>query len=385
MKGTGDFQKEEFSPEELAALGEAVPEGEGGNDGATGKSPEELEAEAQAKAAADAQAQAEADAKLAAEGASKTEKEVEKTELTAEEKVKVEEEGVKLIKDEKTGKQYLVDEDGTKIPVERWRKNFAKTHSAATEAQREAEETKHKLNLFKQLGADKYYEIYPQEKPADFQPTSKPAPTKKLDIDDFRTVTVQGGEYDGLTLGEVAKEDPLAAQVILNNHLNAIAAEEAKVEAEKAAVIRDTQLEQEAFVVSLAKQKFGKSGQVTDYTPEEQAEIAREYNALTAWMAQNNKIIYRLEDAYRIMNHDKIIHSEKLKAAEAALKDATKNKIPAIGGGDGMTHITGYEAYLKMSSDALAGVIDKMTDADQRTFYAKAPKELKEKYPSLPW
>ena len=107
--GVGDFAKEEFSKEELEALGEAevkVDDKKKTDEGA-GKSPEEIAAEAAAKAAAGG----------TVDDPSKTADEKKPVELSTEEKAIADQEGVKLITDDK-GKQWLVDDEGAKIPVE---------------------------------------------------------------------------------------------------------------------------------------------------------------------------------------------------------------------------------------------------------------------------
>ena len=115
----GDFAKEEFSKEELEALGEAgvkVDDKKKTDEGA-GKSPEEIAAEAAAKAD-----EVERPWKLPKPRMRKN-----PSNCQPKEKEVADQEGVKLIRRER--QQYLVDDEGAKIPVERWRKNFARTQA----------------------------------------------------------------------------------------------------------------------------------------------------------------------------------------------------------------------------------------------------------------
>jgi hypothetical protein len=361
----GDFKEEEFTDEEKAALGEvgdskkADGEGEG-----TGKTQEELDAEAQAKADAEAAEKAKAEE----EGKSKTEE----TPPDPATQAVIDEQGGKLITE--NGKQYVVDEDGAKIPIERFKKIYWKEKTA----RQEKEETQTKFNLFKELGAEKYYEKYPDEKPADYKPAEEQPPA----AEDFNAMVVNGGKYDGLTIGEVAKEDPVAATLMVNNYLETkrTAAETQRRQQEEG--IRAKTEEGNRFKWERAKELFGKE---KDYTEDEIKQVNQIYNDLGDWMRANKKLHYSLEDAHLLMNKDKIIKDAKIESAKAALKTATTKTVASIGGGDSSVGLTGFEAIMAMSEDALTKHIDKMSDKEFSKFCKDAPKALKEKYPLLTW
>ncbi len=360
----GDFTKEEFTDEEKAALGEVddskTDDGEG-----TGKTQDELDAEAKAKTDADATAKA----KEGEEDKSKTE---DQNKPDAETQAVIEKEGGKLITE--NGKQYVVDEDGAKIPLARFKKIYYQAKGK--------EETETKLNLFKTLGAEKYYEVYPDEKPADFKPVERKADPPQSTAEIYK-LTVTGGQYDGWTVADVAKEDPVAAQVMVNDYLES---KRATAEAQRRQNEEGLRLKTEEgnrFKWERAKEFFGKE---KDYTEEEIKKVNEAYNNLGNWMRSNKKLHYSLEDAYRLMNHDEIIKKATVKAAQEALKTATDKKvIPSIGNGDGSAGLTGFEAVMAMSEDALTKHIDKMSDAEFAKFSKDAPKALKDKFPSLPW
>lgn len=369
--GVGDFVKEEFSKEELEALGEAevkVDDKKKTDEGA-GKSPEEIAAEAAAKGEAD----------KAALEASKTVDEKKPVELSTKEKEAVEKEGVKII--EENGQQYLVDDQGSKIPVERWRKNFARTQAAVDAARQTTEETNRKLNLLKELGVEKYYDLYPDERPANYAPPVKPDAPAAVD-EDFNTMLVQGGKYDGWQLGAVAKEDPIAASLMLNNYLEGKRAVVEKESRRQADFQQSFEQERNSFCYNRAKELFNKSENFTDA---EKAQVVKVYEDLSKWMIDNKKSHYHMEDAYALMNKDNIIASKVAEASKAAIEKLTKPGAKSIGTVSTDGTPTGFESYLTMTEDQLSDAIDKMTDKEQLKFYKEAPAELRAKYPSLPW
>jgi hypothetical protein len=345
----GDFKEEEFTDEEKAALGEAPKTDEG-------KAPEQPD-----------------HAENTEEAPPETPPvKTEETPPDPATQAVIDEQGGKLITE--NGKQYVVDEDGAKIPIERFKKIYWKEKTA----RQEKEETQTKFNLFKELGAEKYYEKYPDEKPADY----KPAEEKQPAAEDFNSMTVTGGKYDGLTIGEVAKEDPVAATLMVNNYLETkrTAAETQRRQQEEG--IRAKTEEGNRFKWERAKELFGKE---KDYTEDEIKQVNQIYNDLGDWMRANKKLHYSLEDAHLLMNKDKIIKDAKIESAKAALKTATTKTVASIGGGDSSVGLTGFEAIMAMSEDALTKHIDKMSDKEFSKFCKDAPKALKEKYPLLTW
>jgi hypothetical protein len=368
MSGTGDFHKEEFTAEELAVLGEAEGSGADKTDEGAGKSPDELKAE-------EDKAKAEADA--AAEGKSKTE-EKKPEEISEDDKAVIAAEGVQTVTDEKTGKTYVIDEDGEKIPFTRWRKLYAESKGAKS---KELELT-NKLNLFKQLGAEEYYKQFPNERPANYTPP-KPAQAQDLPTGTDEWV-ITGGKYDGMTLGEVAQENLDDALTIYNNSIqeqkkptNAVLNEETQKQMDE-----QFQNEQKQFFVNRAKEIFKKESGLS------QAElnaITNKYLELTHWMNTNDKVMYSLEDAYRLMTYEKSVQSARIEGSKAALEKLTKEKPISIGGGDGGAKPSGFDGLLAMTEGQLEKHIDAMSDKESREFFKNAPMELRKKYPFLPW
>jgi hypothetical protein len=370
----GDFAKEEFSKEELEALGEAEGKvDDSKTDEGSGKSPEELEAEAAAKVEADKAA-----ADKAAQEASKTAIVEEPKELSTEEKVLADQEGVKLVTE--NGKQYLIDDEGAKIPVERWRKNFAKTHAEVDTAKKAAEETNRKLNLLKELGAEKFFDLYPDERPANYAPPVKTEAAAAVSDEDFNTMIVNGGKYNGWALGDVAKEDPLAASLMLNNYLESNRAVKEKESKRQADFQQNFEQERNQFCYNRAKELFNKSDNFTDA---EKTQAVKVYEDLSKWMIANKKSHYNMEDAYALMNKDQIIASKIAEASKAAIDKMTKPGAKSIGSISSDGKETGFESYMTMTEDQLSDVIDKMTDKEFKAFLKDAPKELRDKHPGI--
>src|SRR3990172_1336729 len=86
---------------------------------------------------------------------------------------------------------FIVDDDGTKIPAKRWKSLYYDYK----EVDRGKTETERKFNLYKELGQDKYYAIYPEEAPKDWQ--AKEAPVEPAARADIGNMLVQGGPHDG--------------------------------------------------------------------------------------------------------------------------------------------------------------------------------------------
>jgi hypothetical protein len=366
--GAGDFVKEEFTKEELEALGETSANVDETKpvEGA-GKSPEELEAEAAAKAGT---------AKV--DDPSKAAIIEEPKELSTEEKAVADQEGVKLVTE--NGKQYLVDDEGAKIPVERWRKNFAKTHAEVDTAKKTAEEANRRLNLFKELGAEKYYDLYPDEKPANYAPPVKPEAAAEAPVEDFNTMIVNGGKYNGWQLGDVAKEDPIAASLMLNNYLEQNRSVKEQESKRQADFQQNFEQERNQFCFNRAKELFNKSDNFTDA---EKAQVVKVYEDLSKWMIANKKSHYNMEDAYALMNKDKIIESKVAEASKAAIEKLTKPGAKSIGTVSTDGKPTGFESYLAMTEGQLEDAIDKMTDKEFKAFLKDAPKELRDKHPGI--
>ncbi|HSW65043.1 MAG TPA: hypothetical protein VLH56_17290 [Dissulfurispiraceae bacterium] len=340
---------EEFTQEELVILGEApepTPAGQAPPAGA--KAPE-------------------GDAALP-EGTPAPEKPPEHTE---EEKAAAEKLGLRI----EDG--FIVDEDGTKIPAKRWKTLYRQ----AKETERGAAETQRKLNLFKELGADKFYEHYPDEKPAGYKPANRELRQETGVPANIGEMVVQGGPHDGKTLNEVYQDDHAYATLMQNQYLDGLKEKETETKRKQDSERERTLSEVTQFADTRAVEMFGKK---YDELPEvEKARI----NAITSdvldWIGKTMRTVY-IDDAYYLMNRDAIIKSAHEKGGKAALASLSKPAIPSIdtGGGKGAV---GMDAYESMTSEQLAAKVADMTDAQLSKFLKEAPQSVRSKHSSLPW
>ena len=178
----GEDINSQFSQEELVILGEV-----------------EAPQEAKEGAVSEAQEQPKEEAKGEPEGEAEAteEKAPEPTEQAAEEKT-----------ESATGGKEESQEDEEETEQ-------TKVQKRINQLTWERKETERKLDLLKRLGPERYFEVYPEERPkdADKRPeTSQSIQTDRvLSFSEAQHLRVQGGTYNGLTLAEVYQQDPTMA------------------------------------------------------------------------------------------------------------------------------------------------------------------------------
>jgi len=365
---TGKFHKEEFSEEELTALGEAEKDDTAtstktvAKEEGTGKTQEDTETEDKKEEESEEKESTETEQKV---------------EPTAEELAAAEEEGFQIEKDEKTGKQYIVDEDGARIPPKRFKEVFYEA--------KEGQRTKEKFDLFKKLGPEGYYTAYPDERPEDF---GKEEPKGDLPIiEDIGSmiVTQPDGPYDGMTLREVYEKDPVFAGNLQANYLfEQREAERQRKDAEER-TRSDSQAEVETFAAGIAKELFDKAPDALSQV--EEGQVGDTINLVIEWMTKTHRGGGIVSDAYTLMVKEGLIKSVNKKASMKAINDLTGKRGPGSidtsHGGD--VKATGFEAYEKMSEDDLTKAIDAMPDPKLAKFLKEAPKSMRSKHPGIPW
>ncbi len=267
-----------------------------------------------------------------------------------------------------------------KIPAKRFKEVYWKSK----DVERKAAETERKLNLFKELGADKYYELHPDEAPEGWKPVEEKTLERNEVTEQLGAMIVQGGPHDGKTLNDVWQEDPAYANYLQTQFLTA------QHKAQETERQRDESLRQEsekevnALVSDLANELYGKKADAL--TPDEEAKIGETVQATLNWMAKTHRGGGVLADAYFLMNKDKILQDAKGKGAKGALENLKKGSAPASidfgkSGGDG----GGFGPYEAMTADQLQVAIDKMETGEYQKFLKDAPVSLRTKYPSVPW
>jgi hypothetical protein len=304
--------------------------------------------------------------------------ETEQTQEEKEQQKQAEEMGLEVVTDEKSGKQYIVDEDGARIPPQR----FSKIYRDAKEGER----TKDKLDLFKKLGPDGYYQAYPDERPA--------APLReepRRDVipagTDIGALIVKqpNGPYDGMTLRDVYQQDPVFATNLQTDFLLKQREVEDQRKGEAGRVKQEAATEIETFAESVSQEVFGKSAR--GLSKDEEAKITGTIQQVIDWMHQTHRGGGNINDAYFLMNKEGLLKGAANKAAAKTLKDLQGRKGPASidTGSGGEVKETGFEAVEKMTATQLENYIDGLDEKATTRFLTKAPKSLRAKLPSMPW
>lgn len=352
---------DEFTPEEKVILGEVDPDPQ---TAAPDKPPEEG-------------AKPDGEANPPADGTKPPESD--KPEHTEEEKAAAEKDGARVEVDAK-GKTWVVDDEGTRIPLTRWRKIYHEKMDAV----RGKEETERKHKLFKELGQDKYYELYPDEAPADYKPAQQARPGQQWPgvNPNMGEMLVKGGDYDGMTLNQVWQENPAYANFLQNQYIESVRTAETRYRERHDTLVKEATTEVEQFSVSVAKELFNK--ELSGLTPQEEQKIAETIQQTLDFMKKTGRGGGILADAYFIMNKENLITEARTKGGQAALQSLTKPSVPSINASGGGA-VTGMNAYEAMSRDELAAKIADMNDTQLSRFMKEATPALKQKHPDLPW
>lgn len=364
----GDIYKEEFTPEELAALGRE-PEG-----GATEEEPKEPENPEEPKEPAQEEPAKEEPP------AEPKEPETEPKEPApkSEEAQAAEAMGFRLETDDK-GKTYVVDEDGTRIPATRWKNLYGDYKNA----QRETASTKEKFDLFKQLGADEYYRVFPNEAPQGWKPKGAEAAPANAEVDPMKLVFTAkdpNHPYHGQTLEQIKEADPFFASMLYNDWRDQ---QREQVIMSRQANERTRQQEEaqaNAFGTARAKELFG----VDDpkkVTPEQSKAILSLGQQVIKWQEENNCLHYTWEHAYKLMRHDELIAKAREEGAKGTIKNLAERKSPASinTAGGSPPKDNSYAAMEKWSDDQLAKHIDGLSDAEYVKFKKEAPAKILER------
>lgn len=317
------------------------------------------------------------------EGEVKTEGEVKEPKVkepehTPEEKAEAEKMGFRLETDDK-GKSFIIDDEGTKIPLKRWKSLYWE----GQETQRAKTETERKFNLFKELGPDKFYSLYPDEAPQGWKPTPAPVAAPELTADTYHAIgsmQVEGGPYDGMTLNEVYQRDPAYAITLQQTYLNEQNQKVNQIKDAQSKLRQESETEVNQFSEQLAQERFGK--ETAKLSEQELRVINSEIKSTLSFLAERG--LSYLSDAYFLMNKDKLINEAKTKAGKSVLENLSKGTIASISGG-GVASATGWAAYETMTADQLGRELEAMDEKKAQEFLKNAPQSMKQKYPGLPW
>lgn len=242
----------------------------------------------------------------------------------------------------------------------------------------EKNEYQRKFQLFK-TNPDQYFEQYPEERPPGYQP--RQAAPEENAIEDYESMLIKGGQYDGMTLGELAREKPLTAQRMLNDHLEGQKRAKEEIKEKEALSKQAWKNDIDSFGDSLTKEIYGRDRE--QLTEEEYKDILGRIAQVDQWRTANRKNYYSMADAYALMNRESELKQAKEGGAKKVVQDLKKKPIGTISGKtDQRGQSTDYES---MSREALNARIMEMNDAETEKFYREAPESLRQKYPSWPW
>lgn len=248
----------------------------------------------------------------------------------------------------------------------------------------EKKEAERRLDILKTLGPDEFYKVYPDEKPDSSDEKKDDTEAGPLSFARASRMEVKGGEFEGQTLGEVNKENPIAA---VEMYLDWRDKEQKTIEkkaADDAKIWEEAKIETDDFRVSLAKELFGKDR--ADLEEQEATKIEEVLEGIGDWMDKTDRFNYKLEDAYLLLNKDSIIAAAKGDGVKAMLKQLkegdSKTVIPNKGSPGAKT---GYEAFENLSADQLSGEIEGMTEKQYSNFIKDAPNSIKMKFPDIDW
>lgn len=367
MSGVGDFKTETFDKDELAALGEAEP-----------AAPAAEKAEPVKKEGPEPKVEPEGE--VAPEEKPETEPTVTPT---AEELAAAEDKGFRIETDDK-GHQYIVDDDGTRIPPKRFKEVYREA--------KEGERTKEKLDLFKKLGPQGYYQVYPEERPE--APPAREVPREVIppgaDIGSLLVqydpkTSAENRQYEGMTLRDVHAIDPVFATNLQTEFLWQQKQAAVQQVGEFNRVRQESATEIETFAESVAKENYGKS--TKELSKDEEGKVVDTIQAVLNFMTKTNRGSGLMDDAYFLMNKEGLLKKAAENASMGTLKSLQERRGPAsidtAQGGE--VKDTGFEAYGKMTEVALTAKIDAMTDKEVAKFFKDAPKSLRAKFPSIPW
>jgi hypothetical protein len=242
-----------------------------------------------------------------------------------------------------------------------------------------------KYDLLRELGPDKYYEVYPDEKQAqeqDARHEPPPQQSQPAQSQDPGSMVVQGGAYDGQTLNEVYVDDPFAAQKMYSDFLQRETAERVQQETAATQMREDSQREVDAFKTDIAKELYQAEAGSLDTTQAQN--VDNEVSNVLTWMQETGRGGGRLEDAYFLMNKDRLLQEASTKSVKGMVQNLSRGSVPSVSGNKS-TGLTGYDAYTSLSSQELAGKIDGMTDIQFSKFVRNAPKTLRNKHPGIDW
>lgn len=291
-----------------------------------------------------------------------TELEAEETEV--EETEEAEESEVEETETE-TDEQIAASKDEPKVP-----------QSRVDEIVSEKKEAQHKLDLLK-TDPDEYFRRYPDER-------SEPAPAKHDGHDsDVGNLIVTGGEHDGKTIREVLTIDPAEGNLMLAKYYDdqRTALSEAKATEDRR--LSESQTEINIFSDSIAAELFEKKANGLD--DKEVLKVNEVIDATLKFMQDTGRGGGVIADAHYLMTRDNATKKARTDGAQALADKITKSAVASVSSNRDSGIETGYVADMALLPEQLAEKIDGMSDSKVVKYLKDAPKEMRDKFPHLPW
>jgi hypothetical protein len=321
--------------------------------------------------------------------ATETKPEIKPEELTDEEKqaaeIRKEAESMGFkVETDKKGRNYFVDEEGTKIPEARFSKIYGKSKEAERLTQ-ELTQLKEKNDLRKRIGDAEYFNIYPDEAPQGWKPQEperKPAPAP-ADAD-VMNLKFLDGPYKGYTVEEVMDLDRNYAVASIRKYEREQHEAQVKQRDTETQAQRAQRDDATRFGNARAKELFG-AEDAEKLEPAQKARIAILADDVLNWQAQNNCLHYSWEDAYKLMTYEERVRKAGETAAANAIKGLKVDGPRSIDTGGGGAPASVWEKVAGMTPAQLEAHIDKLDDAGLTKFLTEAPASIRAKHPSFSW
>lgn len=280
-------------------------------------------------------------------------------------------------------------EEGKPVPYDR----FKKVYGQAKQTEREKAELAEKLDLFKR-NPEEYFAKYPDERPADFKPAAaKAEPSAPPKVRTFKEMLgsrvndPQQPSFHGKTLADLLQgtpEEVAAAHDYYSEYVESVKGQAQAAKAKDDALLSEMQREDNAFQDARATELFGKPMAEIDAT--QRGQVEKIVKDTLAWMTANNRLGYKLADAYKVRTYDDAIRTAGERGAKALVDRAKSGVVRSVAAGpSGEKSSDPYAAYLAMSEDALMDRIQGMPEAEYVRFLTNATPAFRQKFPALPY
>lgn len=231
-----------------------------------------------------------------------------------------------------------------------------------------------KLDLLRR-DPEKYYQQYPDDRPQQVpaRPAGKPDPMNMF------VTGVEG--YEGRTLEELGRDEPFLAMQILQRYNDEQRQIEEQASRDKMHAEEAARKELGEFYDSIVAEMF--PGEEIGEAQSEK--VNAEINKTLEWMEKTGRGGYRVQEAYFIMTRDERERKAKVAGAQGVVKQLTKGAPPSVNTNKSSGVPSGYSGFIDKSPDEISTWLDNASEKEFAEFLAKAPKELRDKLPGMPW